>query len=627
MNTTLPQPGELDNLLAALVDGELGEKQFSQLQQYLSEHPAAEVYYRRYMRLCAFLEFEHAAIKTDDGPDARDAAGNDRRGTDDELPAQLLPHNLGAFPTLPPSTMEPPVAPSLLPLFSTTLSDPVAYFSGWPVAYVVATVLLAAGLIAAHLTPKSYPVQTVQRSLPTRGRSLPGPEMQSVGRITGMVDCRFAAGSKTEGQRPKALVSIADKFVLLSGLLEITYDTGATVILQGPVTYQVESVAGGFLSLGKLTARVENTKTKDQRPKTEDPHPSSLIPHPLFVVRTPTATVTDLGTEFGVEVSSEGHTTSHVFRGAIELRIASVNGIAMGVARVLRENQSARVERTAAGLRLQEASIDGATFVRADRFAISAAQSGPNRFDRWEAHSRQLQADPALVAYYTFAPPANGDTGRLPNLSAAGRTLDGRVEGAEWVHGRLPGKYALYFHGRNSGDRVILPHEERFRFTGPFSVAVWFKLDRFAEQFQAIVAKGDRSWRIQRHRDTDLVTFDTNWMASSESLPSRTKVFDGRWHLAVATYRPVGKKAEMRFYLDGRLEAEKPNALPLEQTDAPVWIGADSTLSGLELYGLIDEVAILGRVLGSDEVEAMFRAGCPDNSRSKQDKENRATGQ
>ena len=38
--------------------------------------------------------------------------------------------------------------------------------------------------------------------------------------------------------------------------MEITYDTGAKVILQGPVTYEVESMTAGILSLGKLTARV-----------------------------------------------------------------------------------------------------------------------------------------------------------------------------------------------------------------------------------------------------------------------------------------------------------------------------------------------------------------------------------
>ena len=34
--------------------------------------------------------------------------------------------------------------------------------------------------------------------------------------------------------------------------MEITYDTGAKVILQGPATYEVDSTNGGFLSLGKL---------------------------------------------------------------------------------------------------------------------------------------------------------------------------------------------------------------------------------------------------------------------------------------------------------------------------------------------------------------------------------------
>jgi probable HAF family extracellular repeat protein len=40
----------------------------------------------------------------------------------------------------------------------------------------------------------------------------------------------------------------------------------------------------------------------------------------LFSVRTPTAVVTDLGTEFGVEVEKSGLTRSQVFRGKVELR-------------------------------------------------------------------------------------------------------------------------------------------------------------------------------------------------------------------------------------------------------------------------------------------------------------------
>ena len=39
---------------------------------------------------------------------------------------------------------------------------------------------------------------------------------------------------------------------------------GAKVILQGPCTYEVDSAAGGFLSVGKLTA----LSNQDPRPKT-----------------------------------------------------------------------------------------------------------------------------------------------------------------------------------------------------------------------------------------------------------------------------------------------------------------------------------------------------------------------
>ena len=111
-----------------------------------------------------------------------------------------------------------------------------------------------------------------------------------------MVDCQFVEGSgfRVQGSglpspagrgaggeggsdglhpssfipHPSSLVCLGDKFALASGLMEITYDTGAKVILQGPVTYEVESAAGGFLSLGKLTARVEK-KGDEEREKGE----------------------------------------------------------------------------------------------------------------------------------------------------------------------------------------------------------------------------------------------------------------------------------------------------------------------------------------------------------------------
>ena len=124
-----------------------------------------------------------------------------------------------------------------------------------------------------------------------------------------MVDCKWNGGSR---------VSLGQKCELASGLMEITYDTGAKVILQGPVTYEVEA-NGGYLAVGKLTGKLEK-KTSD---------PQSLTPNP-FRIRTPTATVTDLGTEFGVEVDETGSVSTYVFAGAV--RIAQKDGRAVHIA-------------------------------------------------------------------------------------------------------------------------------------------------------------------------------------------------------------------------------------------------------------------------------------------------------
>ena len=93
----------------------------------------------------------------------------------------------------------------------------------------------------------------------------------------------------------------------------------------------------------------------------------------------------------------------------------------------------------------------------------------------------------------------------------------------------------------------------------------------------------------------------------------QTDVADGRWHLAVAVYEPIGNVAKKRLYVDGRLDAESEAPLALHQNDDPVWLGAAFGYAGREFYGQIDEVAIFARALLADEVAAMFAAGSPDN--------------
>ena len=129
-----------------------------------------------------------------------------------------------------------------------TFHGAVGYFSsGWSVAYLVATAIFGVGLLIGSLMPVSRPQQIARQSVPLPSPAHPFPS--SVGRITGMVDCRWMENPKPEIRNPKqienqkseirnqkSVVSLGDKFALASGLMEITYDTGAKVILQGPVT-------------------------------------------------------------------------------------------------------------------------------------------------------------------------------------------------------------------------------------------------------------------------------------------------------------------------------------------------------------------------------------------------------
>ena len=154
----------------------------------------------------------------------------------------------------------------LFPILGNTIHNTAGYFSsGWPLAYLVATVIFGIGLLIGSLVHVSQPAQVARQSVPCPAPVGPRPEDGACRQDHRHGRLQVGQSSRGQGYRgqgcnrlnpnPQSLVSLGDKFALASGLMEITYDTGAKVILQGPVTYEVESAAGGYLSVGKLTAR------------------------------------------------------------------------------------------------------------------------------------------------------------------------------------------------------------------------------------------------------------------------------------------------------------------------------------------------------------------------------------
>jgi hypothetical protein len=353
MNESTDQTTELYELAHAQCDGELTVAQTAQLEQLVAGNAELRRKYVLYMHV-------HAAAELGE----RGAGDNDEcRMMNDELPESTSGEWRGEREE--PSIQQSPFI--IQPSLSSPLSPLPAFFGGVLFSYLTAAILLGTALVIAWAwkLPDYAEIARQPQAPVAKPQRERDAKMEFVGRITGMVDCQWS-DPHTAVPGPVA-VPLGRKYALASGLLEITYDTGAKVILQGPVTYKVESASGGYLSVGKLTARVEKgeavrsteyeVRSKEEGSNVEKQksgvsdsesriaNPLLTTHHsPLFTITTPTATVTDLGTEFGVEVSEKGATTSRVFQGVVIIRPVDDARKSTEDAIELREGQVARVE-------------------------------------------------------------------------------------------------------------------------------------------------------------------------------------------------------------------------------------------------------------------------------------------
>lgn len=112
-----------------------------------------------------------------------------------------------------------------------------------------------------------------------------------------------------------------DSYSIEQGMVEIEYFNGARLILKGPSVFVVTGASTGRLVKGQVTGNVVGGN---------------------FLLTTPSATVLDLGTEFGVSVNDSGGTEVCVFDGEVEVGSGTSSG-QVGVS--LLAGMAARVDR------------------------------------------------------------------------------------------------------------------------------------------------------------------------------------------------------------------------------------------------------------------------------------------
>jgi len=189
------------------------------------------------------------------------------------------------------------------------------------------------------------------------------------------------------------------------------------------------------------------------------------------------------------------------------------------------------------------------------------------------------------------------------------------------LHGCLVGDARIYVDPERGhvlrldgdGDWVDCGADQRFDLTDEITVSVWIKVGRFDKDWQAIVAKGDGTWRLQRDRTTDTLQFACSGVdglavgegPSSGVFRGHTNVNDGKWHHVVGTY----DGRQLSLYIDGELDALMSvfAFTCIDTSEDRALIGMNGTAkSPREWNGLIDDVRIYNYALSEVEVKALY---------------------
>lgn len=171
-----------------------------------------------------------------------------------------------------------------------------------------------------------------------RAAIMPGPT--SVARATAVVNCEWFDG-QSELKFGDQL-SPGQRIRLKQGLLQLTFGTGAKVVVEGPADFIATTSTEATLTEGKIAAAVPKFARG-------------------YTILTPTAEIVDLGTEFGVNVDDKGTSEVHVFDGDVVARPRE-NGVAQG--ELLHAQQDEALKFNAADQTGQRISFDRSKFVR-----------------------------------------------------------------------------------------------------------------------------------------------------------------------------------------------------------------------------------------------------------------------
>jgi hypothetical protein len=407
------------------------------------------------------------------------------------------------------------------------------------------------------------------------------PPDEFVAQLTGLKDSQWE--TDTSPLKSGARLLKGQRLELTRGFAEITFDSGAQVVLEGPAAFDLKSAWEATLYRGTLKASV----------------PPQAIG---FRISNPSVEVVDLGTEFTMSADASGAAEVLVLKGQVEAQPSTATDRPI----VLRAKESRRF------------AVSG----------VSDLNDGELKYARF--------TQPILLDH--FAPPTDcvhwsfdeiaGNTFKADAMGIPVGTSDAQVEGGpaaapESVHGK----------GHRLGDLRFDGHfYAKATFAGitkyaPHTVVFWVKVPKDANlgNAYAMVAWGGNNKNLGAHpihigwnrnpNEGTVGVLRTDYGGGYAI--GATPLRDGRWHHIAVVILPRNdpqNPLEVNQYVDGRLEGEgKPSPTGSEIfTRTPgtiandtVWLGCRLGINGVRserFLGEMDELFIADRALEPQEI-------------------------
>jgi len=370
---------------------------------------------------------------------------------------------------------------------------------------------------------------------------------------------------------------------LKNGVARIDFFNGARVVITGSTVFELVSQDHGICHSGKLSAEVP--------PQAQG-----------FVIGTPDGDVRDLGTEFGLEVGSEGAAV-HVFNGEVEIEDDGPKRFKAG--------EGVRLN---AGKMTDRFSSDRGAFLLAREALAERREALEAKASEWVAAGEKWNLDPHLLTRFDFAD-LKSPAFALRNVSSFGEVNDGAIVTSSVVEGRWPGKTALQFRSLSDRVRLNIPGElDSLTFTA------WVTVHSLPNRFNSLLMSdgyenGAVHWQIVEDGSVNLgIRMNPDWPAKFVTPPLLTQTMFGQWmHLAVVV---DGEAKTVTHYLNGEpVYSQKQEKLPkLHLGSACIgnWSDPVYDVPVRNLNGIIDEMTIHDRALGGEEIRMMYRVGSPN---------------